>query len=46
MGGSHSHAPPAMYRRNLNIVNYDETKEPVKRIIERPVSRLDKRQQW
>jgi hypothetical protein len=46
MGGSHSHAPPPMYRRNLNIVNYDETKEPVKRIIERPVSRLDKRQQW
>ena len=46
MGGSHSHPPPPMYRRNLNIVNYDETKEPVKRIIERPVSRLDKRQQW
>ena len=46
MGGSHSHAPPPIYWRNLNIVNYDETKEPVKRIIERPVSRLDKRQQW
>ena len=46
MGGSHSHPPPPMYWRNLNIVNYDETKEPVKRIIERPVSRLDKRQQW
>jgi len=45
-GGPSRRAPHNVYWRALNIINYDETIEPVKRIIEKPISRLDKRQQW
>ena len=46
MGNSGPRMPHPVYSRGLNIVNYEETSEPEKRIIERPISRLDKRQQW
>ena len=46
MGGSHSHEPPPKYWRHLNIVDFGDKYEPEKRIIERPISKLDKRQQW
>lgn len=46
MGGSHSHAPPPKNSRDLNIVYFGKQYEPEKRIIERPISKLDKRQQW
>ena len=47
MGGRSSRplpVPPNV--RNLNIVNFGEKYEPEKRILERPISKLDKRQQW
>ena len=46
MGGSHSHEPPSKNSRDLNIVYFGDKYEPEKRIIERPISKLDKRQQW
>ena len=46
MGGSHSHAPAPVNWRSIDIVNFGKQYEPEKRIIERPISKLDKRQQW
>lgn len=46
MGSSHSHAPAPVNWRSINIVNFGKQYEPEKRIIERPISKLDKRQQW
>jgi hypothetical protein len=45
MGGRSSKRPQVNWRK-LNIVNYEEIAEPEKSIIERPISKLDKRQQW
>lgn len=36
----------AQYSRNLYNLNYGDKYEPEKRILERPISKLDKRQQW
>lgn len=44
MGGGHSH-PPKPYDRALNIIKY-ESKEIVKTIIERPISKINIKQQW
>lgn len=46
MGNSGPRRPHPVYWRDLNIVYFEESQEPIKRIIERPISKLDKRQQW
>ena len=48
MGGSSSSFLDShlRYARNLGNVNYGAQYEPEKRIIERPITKLDKRQQW
>ena len=45
MGGGPSRPHP-VYWRGLHIVNFAESEAPDKRIIERPISQVDKNQQW
>ena len=45
MGGSHSHPPPIPKFRALNLIKYED-KDIIKTIIERPLSKINIKQQW